>query len=175
LFQDKSGKENNETNKERKSQVQPNLPIHNKKPNKKEKSSNMCYNQAYGYSHRYRGYRGRWNAPYHRYRSVPVNIEEREDSYVLTLYAPTLVKENIRLTTKNDVLTVSYTAPQDASGENQNFTRREYYIDSFERSFILNGKVEVAGIFATYTEGILTITLPKNPLTNQPAQEVTIT
>lgn len=136
----------------------------------------MCYNQAYGYGARNRagwgwgqwGHRGRWH------RSVPVNIEEKPDSFELSLYAPSLVKENIRISTKDDVLTVSYSAPAEEAKEDS-FTRREYQQDSFERSFVLNGKVDVEKISASYSEGVLKVTLPKNPATNRPAQNVQIT
>jgi HSP20 family protein len=137
----------------------------------------MCYNQAYGYGARNRAGRGwgPWGQWGRWHRSVPVNIEEKSDSFELSLYAPSLVKENIKITTKDDVLTVSYAASAEEGRERENFTRREYQQDSFERSFVLNGKVDAEKISATYSEGVLKVTLPKNPATNKPAQDVQIT
>lgn len=110
---------------------------------------------------------------------VPVNIETTENSFVLTLYAAGLVKENITLTVQNDVLTIAYQgadatpAAADAIPDPR-YTRREFRNASFERAFQLNGKVLTEGISAGYAEGILTVTLPKNPVTNQPAQTVSV-
>ncbi len=105
---------------------------------------------------------------------VPVNIETTDSSFVLTLYAAGLVKENIKLAVQNDVLTISYqgadAAPEAADAPDPRFTRREFQNASFERAFQFNGKVLTDGITARYAEGILTVTLPKNPVTNQPAQ-----
>ncbi len=117
-------------------------------------------------------FRGMWPA-------VPVNIETTDSSFILTLFAAGLVKENISLGVQNDVLTVSYKGPSaaaagEAEAEAARFTRREFHNESFERTFQLNGKVLVEGISARYADGILTVTLPKNPATNQPAQAIAV-
>lgn len=123
------------------------------------------------------GHRG--GAPWAKFFSalqpVPVNIETTETSFVLTLFAAGLVKENISLTIQNDVLTIAYQGTDTASENNDadpRYTRREFRNASFERAFQLNGKVLTDGITAAYAEGILTVTLPKNPDTNQPAQTI---
>ncbi|MBO2007799.1 Hsp20/alpha crystallin family protein [Hymenobacter negativus] len=109
------------------------------------------------------------------WQPVPVNIETTETSFVLSLFAAGLVKENISLTVQHDVLTIAYqgtdTASDDAAPDPR-YTRREFRNASFERAFQLNGKVLTDGITAAYAEGILTVTLPKNPATNQPAQTI---
>lgn len=140
----------------------------------------MCYNRSWGYGpHAGRGYgpwahRGAWGGRHGRWsHSVPVNIEELDDRFELKLYAPSLVRENIKVTTKDDVLTISYKVEENASG-NDRFTRREYGQDSFDRSFQLNGKVDVTKISAAYTEGVLTVLLPKDPEANKPAQDVPV-
>ena len=111
---------------------------------------------------------------------VPVNIETTDASFVLTLFAAGLAKENIALTVQNDVLTIAYrgadAAASDAAAtpDDSRYTRREFRNASFERAFQLNGKVLTDGITAGYADGILTVTLPKNPATNQPAQTVSV-
>lgn len=111
-------------------------------------------------------------------RSVPVNIETTDDSFVLTLFAAGLDKARIQLGVQNDVLTVSYAAaPADADAQaaaGARYTRREFRDLPFERAFQLNGKVLTADISARYADGILTVTLPKNPATNQPAQDIRV-
>lgn len=112
----------------------------------------------------------------------PVNIEETDADYAISLFAAGLNKERVSLTVKNDVLTVSYpnadggneqeTSAETAEGGN--YTYQEYKQGSFERSFRLNDKVLVEGISASYADGILKVVLPKNPATNKPAQTITV-
>jgi HSP20 family protein len=110
---------------------------------------------------------------------VPVNIETTDASFVLTLFAAGLVKENIQLQVQDDVLTIAYQGA-DAGPEtgeaapDARYTRREFRNAAFERAFQLNGKVLVEGITAQYAEGILTVMLPKNPATTQPAQAIPV-
>jgi HSP20 family protein len=110
---------------------------------------------------------------------VPVNIESTETSFVLTLFAAGRTKESFTLAVQNDVLTISYqgtdTTPDDAdAAPDPRYTRREFRNASFERAFQLNGKVLVDSIAARYADGVLTVTLPKNPDTNQPAQGIRV-
>ncbi|GAB3571328.1 Hsp20/alpha crystallin family protein [Hymenobacter daeguensis] len=124
-----------------------------------------------------RGHRGGhpWAKFFGAFQPVPVNIETTETSFVLTLFAAGLAKENIRLTVQHDVLTIAYKgtdAAPESDEADPRYTRREFRNASFERAFQLNGKVLTDGITAAYADGILTVKLPKNPDTNQPAQTI---
>ena len=106
------------------------------------------------------------------FRKVPANIEETNDSFIIYLFAPALIKEYLKVTTKDDVLTVSY-QPAEQEGSNK-FSRQEYSNGAFERAFALNGKVLSDSISASYADGILKVTLPKNPETNIPAKDIAV-
>ncbi len=118
------------------------------------------------------------------FRPVPVNIETTDASFVLTLFAAGIDKEHIQLAVQDDVLTIAYRIPEEQPGAGQaagdgpaaerRYTRREFRNAPFERTFQLNGKVLVADITARYADGILTVTLPKNPAVNQPAQDISV-
>lgn len=112
------------------------------------------------------------------FHQAPVNIEETDTDYIISLLAAGLAKENINLTTKDDVLTISYQDANPATDTEQaassRFSYQEYGSRSFKRSFQLNDKVLIDSISATYTDGILKVTLPKNPETNKPAQTITV-
>lgn len=107
------------------------------------------------------------------FRRVPVNIEETQRSFVIHLFAPALVKENLKVATKDDVLTIAY-KPDESAENTETFSRKEYRNEAFERTFALNGKVLNDEISATYTDGILKITLPKNPETNTPEKNIMV-
>ncbi|CAG5002059.1 hypothetical protein DYBT9275_02797 [Dyadobacter sp. CECT 9275] len=101
------------------------------------------------------------------------NIEDNESSFKISLYAAGLSKSNFKVSVSNDVLTIAYAAPEAGDSANK-YTYQEYEPGSFERSFQLNGKVLTENISADYTDGVLIVTLPKNPETNKPAQEVNV-
>lgn len=106
-------------------------------------------------------------------RRVPVNIEDTDNSFILTLFAPALTKENLKVVTKDDLLTISYT-PSEETVKSTNFSRKEYSNGTFERAFSLNGKVLAEQINAAYSDGILTVILPKNPDTTTPVKDITV-
>lgn len=107
------------------------------------------------------------------FRKVPVNIAEAETSFIIELFAPALVKENLKVVTKDDVLTISYQANEEGD-QTKKYSRREYSNGSFERAFGLNGKVLSDHISAHYADGILKVTLPKNPETNTPEKDILV-
>ena len=112
----------------------------------------------------------------------PVNIEENDQIYVISLFASGLAKEQVTLTIKDDILTIAYPGADAVTGQEANteatakgnYTYQEYNQGAFERSFRLNDKVIVENISASYADGILKVTLPKNPATNKPAQTITV-
>ncbi|SOD82036.1 Hsp20/alpha crystallin family protein [Spirosoma fluviale] len=109
---------------------------------------------------------------------APVNIQETDTEYIISLFAAGLIKENVKLSVKKDVLTISYEGTDawamDEQATTGNYTYQEYGNRSFERSFQLNDKVITENISASYADGILKVVLPKNPATNKPAQTISI-
>ncbi len=101
-----------------------------------------------------------------------VNIAEEPDRYTLLLYAAGLEKELFSLSVSDDILTISY-QPKAEEGKS-GFIHEEYQPVHFKRSFQLNGKVLTDDITASYTDGVLKVTLPKDPEAQQPAQEIAV-
>jgi HSP20 family protein len=102
----------------------------------------------------------------------PVNIEENDSEYIISLFAAGLRKEQVTLTVKDDVLRIGYSG--DTTNGSAKYTYQEFNQSEFDRSFQLNGKVLTDGISASYADGILRVTLPKNPETNAPAQTINV-
>lgn len=119
-----------------------------------------------------------WKNKMSRFNQPPVNIEETDNEYVISLFAAGLAKEKVTLSVKNDVLTIAYPGPTQAGNPEAagqpNYSYQEHSQGAFDRQFQLNNKVLTNSISASYADGILKVTLPKNPATNIPAQTIPV-
>ena len=93
------------------------------------------------------------------------NVQETETGFSLALATPGLKKEDLTIKVENNVLTISY--QPEAADTNETFTRHEFGIKAFERGFQLPKTVDADAITATYTDGILTVQLPKKEVKNE--------
>jgi HSP20 family protein len=113
---------------------------------------------------------GMWSQ--RRMQLSPVNITDAGDAYIVNLYAPRLSKEQFSITTQQDILSVKYN--ESSQSDKSHYTRKEYRPGEIDRSFDLKGKVETDAISATYTDGVLSIRLPKTVAARKQAQKVDI-
>lgn len=95
---------------------------------------------------------------------IPVNIRETDDHYQLDLVAPGCRKEDFSINIEDNILTVSYSNKQEnhESNEKEKWVRNEFIQRAFSRSFTLDESVDVENINATYTDGILRLSMAKN-------------
>jgi len=97
-----------------------------------------------------------------RINNVPsVNITELKDSYIVSLAAPGLKKEDFDIDIDGDMLTISCEKEEKKENIDEKFTRKEYSFSSFSRSFTLPEKINKGHIEAKYEDGILKIILPR--------------
>lgn len=94
--------------------------------------------------------------------SLPaVNIIEHDNGFELELSVPGRSKEDFNIEVDDNVLTVSSEIASEEKTEDAKYTRREFSLGSFKRVFTLPDSVNVDGIKADYTNGVLTFALPK--------------
>ncbi len=101
--------------------------------------------------------------PFDASYSVPrVDIEDTGSAYVLKTDLPGVAKEDISLSYDNDVLTLSarHEANKEEQDEQKNYIRKERVSRSFCRQFHV-GNIQKNDIQASFKDGVLTITLPK--------------
>lgn len=109
--------------------------------------------------------------------SLPaVNVKETNDEYMIEVAAPGMTKDDFQISLHNNVLTVSSEKQDERNEEKENYTRREFSYQSFQRSFtvpennVMSDKIEAA-----YSDGILKITLPKrDEVKPKPKREIKI-
>lgn len=109
--------------------------------------------------------------------SLPaVNVKETDDDFVIELAAPGMDKNDFKINFKNNVLTISSEKKNESEEKSQNYTRKEFSYQSFQRSFTVSDNAILGDkISAKYNNGILHITLPKREeLKPQPEREIKI-
>jgi HSP20 family protein len=96
--------------------------------------------------------------------SVPVNVRETDQQYEMDVIAPGCRKEDFNINISDNLLTISFAHKEQNSEQNEKagWVRNEYVQRSFSRSFTLDDTVDVDKISATYTDGILHLSLAKN-------------
>lgn len=90
------------------------------------------------------------------------DITDKGDSFVLEADLPGFKKDDIKIDLENDRLTIKAERHSNTETTKNGYVRRERSFGSFERSFDVSG-IDTAGIKANYTDGVLTLTLPKRP------------
>jgi len=91
-----------------------------------------------------------------------VNISETDTNFELALAAPGKTRKDFNVELDDHVLTVSSESKHEDESKTDQYTKREFRYDNFQRSFRLPETVDTSGIKAKYDNGILTITLPKH-------------
>jgi HSP20 family protein len=109
--------------------------------------------------------------------SLPaVNVKETDDDYFIEVAAPGMSKKDFSINFQNNVLTISSEKQEEKKDEDDNYTRREFSYQAFQRSFTVPGNdVDSDKISASYNDGILNIKLPKREeVKPKPAREIKI-
>ncbi|MGC1240434.1 MAG: Hsp20/alpha crystallin family protein [Chryseosolibacter sp.] len=94
-----------------------------------------------------------------------VNVRETNDDFKIEVAAPGMKRDDFKVELDNNVLTISSQQTQKAEQQDheENYTRREFSYQSFQRSFSLpESKVLGDKISARYTDGVLYVTIPKS-------------
>jgi HSP20 family protein len=107
---------------------------------------------------------------------IPVNIRETDKTYEMELAAPGLNKEDFNISVSGNTLTVSLEEKEENKDEDRDkgWVRQEYSYRGFTRSFNLGDEVDVNGITAEYTNGILHLSLPKKEGTQRLSRQIKI-
>lgn len=103
-----------------------------------------------------------------------VNIAELDAGYEIELHAPGFDKSDFQINLEKRVLRISADkkqATEENADSNKRYSKREFKIESFTRSFSLPEDVDAKKVAASYNNGILTINLEKKaPAKNEVKQ-----
>ena len=103
---------------------------------------------------------------------APVNVYKTDTSYELLIFAPGRVKENFSVKAQGNELIISY-KPEEGL-PTPNWIRLEYSRGAFDRSLTIDETIDVTNIKASYTDGVLQVSLPIIPGKEAPEHQVEI-
>ncbi len=92
-----------------------------------------------------------------------VDLRETDEAFILTAELAGLNKKDIEISLEEDTLTLSGERKFEKESENDNYHRVERSYGQFRRSFSLPNTIEGDKVSAKFTNGLLTLTIPKSP------------
>lgn len=107
-------------------------------------------------------------------QTVPANIRENANAYILEVVAPGMDKGDFKVNIDNNILTISAEKKSETKDENERQVRREFNFKSFTRSFTVDESIQSDKIQAKYENGVLYIDLPKKEEVKISPKEISI-
>ena len=94
---------------------------------------------------------------------MKTDIQEKDNKYILDMDLPGYDKEDIKAQLKDGYLTISAqkNTSNDEKDEDGNYIRRERYCGKCSRSFYVGDSIKEEDIKASFNNGILELTFPK--------------
>lgn len=108
------------------------------------------------------------------FHSPSVNIREDDKQYSIEAALTGMKKEDIALAVEDNVLKISAQKKNEVNEEEDNYTRREFKVLKYARSFKLPKEVDTNKIKADYSDGILLVTIPKTEHKEEKAKAIKI-
>ena len=90
-----------------------------------------------------------------------VDISETDDNFEVRAELPGIAKDDLHVSVKDNILTLSGEKRQGNADDTQNYRRVERRYGSFQRRFTLPSEVTTDDIKAEYSDGVLTLSIPK--------------
>ncbi|MDP3944583.1 MAG: Hsp20/alpha crystallin family protein [Lutibacter sp.] len=91
-----------------------------------------------------------------------INVKEHKNDFEIEVVAPGFTKKDFEVSVSDDVLTISAESKQEKEEKEENYSRREFFHNSFTRTFTLPKSIDLKkNIKAKYDNGILSIHLEK--------------
>lgn len=91
-----------------------------------------------------------------------VDVSEDDAEYKITAELPGASEKDVEVNVSGDRLTIRGEKRQESERKDQNYYLAERSYGSFQRSFLLPEDVNREKVDATFSKGVLTVTLPRN-------------
>lgn len=100
-----------------------------------------------------------------RLSGFSVDVRDDGSEYVIEADLPGFEKENVKIAYTDQQLTISAKREDDHTDKKDNYIRRERYCGEFMRNFFVDN-IDPDNITANFSNGVLRVTLAKNPIKN---------
>jgi len=90
-----------------------------------------------------------------------VNTREADDAYYIELDLPGIKKEDIEITTEDNILTISGERKFKDEVKEEDYYKVESRYGKFSRSFTLPENIDISAINAKSEDGVLEVVIPK--------------
>ncbi|CAN0585769.1 unnamed protein product, partial [Laminaria digitata] len=107
-----------------------------------------------------------------RWGFLATDLIDHKNEIEVRLEVPGIAKEDLSVQICDGLLTVSGTKRMSSSRQDGGIVIRERAFGSFTRTIPMSADIEVERAEAVYTDGVLTLTVPKS--NDSPARSVTI-
>ncbi len=91
------------------------------------------------------------------------DLRETEEAYIVETEIPGMKQNEIEVKVQEDFLTISAERKQEKEDKTKGYHRSERYFGRMERQVALPTSVDASKVDAAYKDGVLTVTLPKQP------------
>jgi HSP20 family protein len=103
-----------------------------------------------------------------------VNTREANNAYYVELDLPGIKKEDIEITTEDNVLTISGEKKFKDEIKEEDYYKIESRYGKFARSFTLPEDIDISAIKAKSEDGVLEVMIPKKEDENKKLRKITI-
>lgn len=103
-----------------------------------------------------------------------VDLSAAEKEYLLTVEIPGVTQEDVKIDISDNTLTIKGEKKQEKEEKDKNYYRLERSYGSFQRVLSLPEDVDQEGITATFSSGVLKITMPRKAGAPKESRQITI-
>ncbi len=104
----------------------------------------------------------------------PVDIQDNPDTILLHAEIPGMKKEDITIHFRDNVLTIRGERKAEKKEKETNHIKTERQYGAFSRSFSMGVPIDSENITASYKDGVLQITLPKQEVAKEKKIDIAI-
>ena len=103
-----------------------------------------------------------------------VELKEKEDEIVVSAELPGLQDKDVQVTLTDNVLSIRGEKKQEKIEKDEGHTYSERSYGAFERRIPIDAEILGDKVSARFADGVLTVTLPKNPAAKSQARRIPI-
>jgi len=103
-----------------------------------------------------------------------VDVDETDQAYTVTAEIAGLQENDVELNLRDNVLTISGEKRHERKEDNGGRSYAERFYGRFQRAIPFDTEVDAEKVEATFSNGVLTVSLPKNPKAQDRVRKIEI-